>query len=219
MTSKDMSEASVAPELPLWAAELLDNLDHLPLQETDDHATAVTLLHSLPDRWLRRLVYQVGTTDGLHGVHDFVRRALHQPNEMVLEIQTALDRRFTKRHRTRIETAVRAHGLGIVRAYRMKSSFHPAVYLFFNLGETELTLVAEFLEHLVGIEEARRKLFRKLMSRDPELREYVLYLLAEFADDAFFPRYADRLAELYNSESNEFVREAFEYLFELGELP
>ena len=200
-----------------WAEQLVDGYRQLPASEFAEQISGIRLMHSLGAKPVRTFVRTYGDEAGLHGLRQFVDLALREPHTVVETVTDEIGDGFTKKHRERLELAVQAYGLGIIRTYRMRSYFHVLIREFFYLGENELHLVAEILAHIVGADSAVRKLYRKLRTRDAELREYLLYLMAEFADVEIFDDYKQKLRHLYESERDRYVCEAYEYLFDFGQ--
>lgn len=197
-----------------WASEIVALLDRIPYADPDAPHSSLALVYVIPTAWFRRLVQRIGRDHGLDAVHDFVRRAVFAADALAARVQQATGRRLSRRGTERLEQVLRAYGLGIAYTYRMRSLFQPLFQLFFRHGETDVALIADYLQTLVGTRTALAKLFRKLASRDPELREYALYIIAEFATEPEFGAYVPRLRERLANETNEFVREAYEYLFD-----
>lgn len=199
---------------PAWVQQVLVCFQRIGPRDATDQISGLPFLPGVDSATVRRFVRAYGRESGLHGINDFVRGALLFPEPWAERVQSLGERSYPKKHRERLELAVQALGLAIVRDYRMRSYFHLLVREFFHLGESDLRAIVGLLNHVVGPDLCLRKLVRKLSTRDNELREYVLYLLAEFAGTREFGAQRPRLERLYRDEHDAYVREAFEHLLQ-----
>jgi len=198
---------------PMWVAILAERLQQMRLLLDDEHeASALALALQVPHGWLRTITRALAVDRGLHGVHAFVRGAVYDPGGM-LRNWPRLNRVADDEQEVR---RLLGFGLAMVDHYRMRSYFYPVLYLSYNRGELAVELVADLLSRMVGTREALDRIVGKLRTRDADLRQFLLQLVATLASVAEFARIRPQLDACYQWERNLRVREAYELLFELA---
>lgn len=211
MEIADAPQEAATARGPDWLPVLVELLAESARGEVVPAVAAATALESAE---VRRRIARLGAAGGLTAVHDFVDATLADPVGVVIAVQQQLGRTLADEERDRFEAQTLALALAIVRTARMRSRWSAVFQLGYHRGEQDVAGMARLLAEIADPRESGRLLIRRLRSRDDDEREYAIYLLAEYVNEPFFGGWLPRLREKAEAEAVDWVKAAWDALFE-----